>query len=95
MPRHRIRAKREIIFSVIPETYIKPKAVNIAAGMPTATQKAVFKDKNKKSKIITKSNPVAPFFRSKFSLFDIASALVPDNSISTFFGSVSLIFSKN
>ena len=81
IPKQIIKAKSDIILIEIPIRYIKPKEAKSAAGIPTATHKAVSAFRNKKRKNKTKINPTTPLEINIFNLFLIASVRVPDNSI--------------
>ena len=80
MPSVIISAKREIIFIVMPAAYIRAIAVNIAVGIPAATQNAVLVLRNKNSNVTTRPSPTSPLSRSMFSRLDIVSARVRINS---------------
>ena len=58
MPSVRINAKSEIMLNVMPATYISAIAVNIAVGIPAATQNAVLAFRNKNNNTTTNESGV-------------------------------------
>ena len=95
MPSVRINANREIMLNVMPATYISAIAVNIAVGIPAATQNAVLAFRNKNNNTTTNNRPVAPFFNSRFRRPEMASARVRISSIVVPCGKVRSSFSAS
>ncbi len=93
IPSVMISANSEIMFRLMPATYITATADSMLTGMPIATHSAVRALRKRNSSTSTSASPCAPFLISRFSRAEISCARALASWISTPSGSDSSISS--